>query len=308
MSEKRRDNKKRLLWEGEVQEQNGRYKYRYTDSNGKRKSVYSWRLTSTDPFPAGKKPDLSLREKEQIIQKEVLNGVCSNDMTVMELVDRYLSLKRGVRHNTAANYKFVRNVLAKEEFSAKRIDKVKLSDAKLFLIKLQEKDGRGYSSIHSIRGVLRPAFQTAVDDDLLLRNPFEFQLATVVVNDSVTKEAVTQEQERKFLKFIKEDSHYNKYYDGMFLLFKTGLRVSDDDDKIRLNQRKPSKYKGLSRFGPEKNLQRINKFMKERPIFYKNLIQMKENFRFYLRCFYCITKVVILQFNSENRTELARNG
>lgn len=87
-----------------------------------------------------------------------------------------------------------------------------------------------------------------------------------------------------------------------------GLGYKDDDDKIRLNQRKPSKYKGLSRFGPEKNLQRINKFMKERPIFYKNLIQMKENFRFYLRCFYCITKVVILQFNSENRTELARNG
>lgn len=94
----------------------------------------------------------------------------------------------------------------------------------------------------------------------------------------------------------------------ILLVAKTGMRFSDDDDKIRLNQRKPSKYKGLSRFGPEKNLQRINKFMKERPIFYKNLIQMKENFRFYLRCFYCITKVVILQFNSENRTELARNG
>ena len=92
------------------------------------------------------------------------------------------------------------------------------------------------------------------------------------------------------------------------MLYWTGMRLGDDDDKIRLNQRKPSKYKGVSRFGPEKNLQRINKFMKERPIFYKNLIQMKENFRFYLRCFYCITKVVILQFNSENRTELARNG
>ena len=92
------------------------------------------------------------------------------------------------------------------------------------------------------------------------------------------------------------------------MLYWTGMRLGDDDDKIRLNQRKPSKYKGLRRFGPEKNLQRINKFMKERPIFYKNFIQMKENFRFYLRCFYCITKVVILQFNSENRTELARNG
>ncbi|WP_242866127.1 cytidylate kinase-like family protein [Hungatella hathewayi] len=31
-----------------------------------------------------------------------------------------------------------------------------------------------------------------------------------------------------------------------------GVRLADDDDKIRLNQRKPSKYKGLSRFGPEK--------------------------------------------------------
>ncbi len=92
------------------------------------------------------------------------------------------------------------------------------------------------------------------------------------------------------------------------VLYWTGMREGDDDDKIRLNQRKPSKYKGLRRFGPEKNLQRINKFMKERPIFYKNLIQMKENIRFYLRCFYCITKVMILQFNSENRTELARNG
>ena len=81
------------------------------------------------------------------------------------------------------------------------------------------------------------------------------------------------------------------------MLYWTGMRLGDDDDKIRLNQRKPSKYKGLSRFGPEKNLQRINKFMKERPIFYKNLIQMKENFRFYRKCFYCITKVVILQFN-----------
>ena len=104
---------------------------------------------------------------------------------------------------------------------------------------------------------------------------------------------------------IKEEPNWDWF---IMLVAKTGMRFSDDDDKIRLNQRKPSKYKGLSRFGPEKNLQRINKFMKERPIFYKNLIQMKENIRFYLRCFYCITKVMILQFNSENRTELARNG
>ena len=55
------------------------------------------------------------------------------------------------------------------------------------LIKLQ-RDGRGYSSIHSIRGVLRPAFQMAVDDDLILKNPFGFELGTILVNDSQKRE------------------------------------------------------------------------------------------------------------------------
>ena len=123
-----------------------------------------------------------------------------------------------------------------------------------------------------------------------------------------TRYPLTRQEQKALLEYVKDDNVYSQYYTIIAFLLGTGCRISDDDDKIRLNQRKPSKYKGLRRFGPEKNLQRINKFMKERPIFYKNLIQMKENIRFYLRCFYCITKVMILQFNSENRTELARNG
>ena len=62
---------------------------------------------------------------------------------------------------------------------------------------------------------------------MLRKNPFEFQLATVVVNDSVTREAITRKQERQFLEFIKNDKHYCTYYDGMFILFKTGLRISE---------------------------------------------------------------------------------
>lgn len=46
-----------------------------------------------------------------------------------------------------------------EEFGTKRIDLVKTSDAKKWLKKLQEKDGRSYSSIHSVRGVVRPLFR-----------------------------------------------------------------------------------------------------------------------------------------------------
>ncbi len=228
MSEIRRDNKGRKLATGESQDKDGRYRYKYNDSFGKRKSVYSWRLTESDPYPKGKRKDISLREKEKVIEKALSDAVSTNggDMTVLELVQRYISQKRGVKHNTQANYNFVINVIKKEEFGAKRIDTIKLSDAKAWLIKLQD-DGRGYSSIHSIRGVIRPAFQMAVDDDLIRKNPFEFQLATVVVNDSVTREAITRKQQREFLRFIKEDKHICKYYDGIYILFNTGLRVSE---------------------------------------------------------------------------------
>ena len=125
----------------------------------------------------------------------------------------YVAQKRGVRHNTRANYNFVINILKKEDFGCKRIDRVKIFDAKAWLIKLQD-DGRGYSTIHSVRGVLRPAFQMAVDNDLLNKNPFEFQLSTVVVNDSVTREAITRKQEREFLEFVKNDKHFSRYYDA----------------------------------------------------------------------------------------------
>lgn len=229
MSEVRRDNKGRKLFNGESQRKDGKYEYKYQDAWGKRKTVYSWKLTPTDRVPAGKRDDISLREKIKQIQKDLNSNIIPDggNFTVLELVEKYISQKTGVRHNTRSNYKFVVNVIKKEAFGQKRIDKIKVSDAKEWLIKMQQIDGRGYSSIHTIRGVVRPAFQMAVDDDLLVKNPFEFQLNTVVVNDSVTREAITRQQERDFLEFVKNDKHFCKYYDGIYILFKTGLRISE---------------------------------------------------------------------------------
>ena len=229
MSEVRRDNKGRKLFNGESQRKDGKYEYKYQDAWGKRKTVYSWKLTPTDRVPAGKRDDISLREKIKQIQKDLNSNITPDggNFSVLELVEKYISQKTGVRHITRSNYNFVVNVIKKEAFGQKRIDKIKVSDAKEWLIKMQQIDGRGYSSIHTIRGVVRPAFQMAVDDDLLVKNPFEFQLNTVVVNDSVTREAITRQQERDFLEFVKNDKHFCKYYDGIYILFKTGLRISE---------------------------------------------------------------------------------
>jgi len=228
MSDCRRDNRGRKLRPGESQRKDGRYVYKYQDAAGQFHYVYSWRLMKSDVAPGSRNLDLCLRERERQIQQELLLGLLpyGANMTVLELVERYISLKKGVRENTRVNYRFVLNILRKEQFADRTVNKIRISDAKLWLIKLQE-DGRGYSTIHAIRGILRPAFQMAVDDDLIHKNPFSFQLATVVVNDSVTREAITRKQERIFLEFVRTDKHFRQYYDGIFLLFKTGLRVSE---------------------------------------------------------------------------------
>lgn len=75
--------------------------------------------------------------------------------------------------------------------------------------------------------MLRPAFQLAVDDDNIRKNPFDFPLMSVVYNDSITRQALSYEYEKKFLNFIKNDNHFSKYYDGIFILFNTGLRISE---------------------------------------------------------------------------------
>ena len=230
MSVKRRDSKNRILRNGESQDKkNGRYIYKYYDILHKPHFLYSWKLEPTDKLPAGKKDDLSLREKIRLLQKDLADGidVQGGDMTVLQLVKRYLATKTGVKTTTEAGYKTVLNILEKEAFAHLPIKKIHTTDAKTFLIKLQKEDKRSYSSIHSIRGVLRPAFATAVEDDFLRKNPFDFELAKVIINDSVTREAITREQMRKFLTFIKEDEYYRKYYDGIYILFHTGLRISE---------------------------------------------------------------------------------
>ena len=75
MSEVRRDSKNRKLQTGESQRPDGRYQYKYTDAFGEPKFAYSWKLVPTDRIPAGKRPDISLREKIKQIQKDLDEGI-----------------------------------------------------------------------------------------------------------------------------------------------------------------------------------------------------------------------------------------
>ena len=223
-------------------------------------------------------------------------------ITVKEVAEKWLkSIASSRKCSTIQKYSTIYNKYIKPNWGESVIDQLNHNE----ILKLLPETA-GESVTKSILCIFNSilAYGAATYGTVEIHLSYRAKRSSVTSSNNINTINTTDQQ--KLTEYLLTELDIYKL--GILLCLFMGLRLGDDDDKIRLNQRKPSKYKGLRRFGPEKNLQRINRFMKERPIFYKNLIQMKENFRFYLRCFYCITKVVILQFNSENRTELARNG
>ena len=215
MSEKRRDNKGRILRTGESQRKDLIYQYRHTDIRGKRRTIYSSNLSE-------------LRKKEAEILKQLSEGIdyAAGQIAVIALVERYIRLKQGTRYNTKVGYKFVLNIIKKEDFGYRQIRDIKVSDAQAWMIKLHD-DGRGYSTLTSVRGVIKPAFQMAYNEDAIRKNPFDFKLVDVVPIDSQKRIALTDEQQEIWMNFIREDKTYSKYYDEFVVLLGTGMRVSE---------------------------------------------------------------------------------
>lgn len=228
MSQKRKDNKGRILRNGESQRKDGRYAYKYVGLDGKNKFVYSWKLEPTDKMPKGKRMDISLREKERVIQRDLEDGINSGggDMTVLELVEKYLKQKVLLKYNSQTIYKYMCDILGAEEFGAYKISRVKESDAKEWFVRLRQ-EGRAYASIELMKSIITPAFSLAIKDDLLRHNPFDFKLSLTIKDDRVPQKALTKEQEVSFLDFIKNDDYAGQFYDAVYILFHTGLRISE---------------------------------------------------------------------------------
>lgn len=212
---RRRDLKGTLLKPGERQRSDGRYEYRYSDFNGERHSVYAQTLKE-------------LREEEEKIEAAIKTDedYAGGKINTLQLVERYIAVRQGVRYNTKVGFNFVKNLISKEDFAYRMIRDIKVSDAKLWFIKLH-KNGKGYSTLTSVRGVLKPAFDMAYEEEIIHKNPFDFKITTVVPNNSKRRIALTNEQLGIWMTFIKNDKTYSKYYDEFVVLLETGMRVSE---------------------------------------------------------------------------------
>src|SRR5699024_3312299 len=88
-------------------------------------------------------------------------------------------------------------------------------------------NGFAYSTINNYKRSLKASFYIAIQDDYVRKNPFDFQLNTVIDDDTVPKIALTKEQGEKLLAFTKADKTYSKNHDEILILLKTGLRISE---------------------------------------------------------------------------------
>lgn len=214
---KRTDNKGRILKTGESQRKDGRYQFQYTDSAGKRHCVYDMKLAD-------------LREKERKLFKDLEDGIRSSDsqkITLNDLFEMYLENHRGIREATAVSYREIFNVHIKDSFIGKKpICSIKNSDMLKFYNGLLDKGlSTGYLQI--MHAFLNPAFEMAVDDDLIRKNPCRGIMAKLSKTEKLPKRAMTLEEQRSFLNFLSGSKRFQTYFPLFTILLGTGMRIGE---------------------------------------------------------------------------------
>ena len=114
---KTNDGKRKLL-KGERQHKDGRYEYRYYDKYHKRQSIYSWKLTPSDPLPKGKKQCRALRDMEREIEKDLQDEIdtfASKKATLNARFDLYMEGKKNLEESTRCGYWYKYNTYVRPE-------------------------------------------------------------------------------------------------------------------------------------------------------------------------------------------------
>lgn len=232
MPAKKRDNKKRILKEGESQRPDGRYMYRYKDVTGERRTIYSWRLVETDEHPSGKKKDLSLREKEVQIYKDLTDciNINASSMTLNELFERYLRTKKRLKQTTKDNYILMYNKHIKSSYLGNMSIKEICKNDILYIYEnisdnqTSDKPLSNGTIQYIQNNIVFPSLQLAVDSDWIRKNPAKGCTKEYPYDALNKRDALSVEQQKKFVEFLKNDKVYGKYLPIVQLILETALR------------------------------------------------------------------------------------
>ena len=231
MAEKRKDNKGRILKDGESQRADGRYMYQYMDAYGKRQTLYSWKLVETDRTPKGKKEMLSLREQEEQARQDAKDGIRAGigKMTLNEMFEIYFSTKRNLKQSTRTNYRYMWDKYAKETIGRRKLHTIKKSDILHFYNDLLD-GGFKPNSMEIMNTIMHPTFQMAVEDGYIRLNPTAGCMAEIKKSHDWTKpkrHALTVEQQKAFVDYTANSPIYNHWLPLFTTLLGTGCRIGE---------------------------------------------------------------------------------
>ena len=232
-SVKRKDSKGRILKDGEDQMQDGRYRYQYKASNGKRQSVYSWKLVPTDRTPQGKRGGLSLREKEVAIaqdNRDGIDGKKASQLTLNDMFALYMAGKRELKQSTRTNYNYMYDNYVREEIGRRKIAGIRYSNIKAFYNQLITEKHFKPNSMEIINTILHPVFTLAVRDGYIRSNPTDGVMAEIKKGhdwEKPKRHALTIEEQEAFIGFLATSDMYNHWLPLFTTFLGTGCRVGE---------------------------------------------------------------------------------
>ena len=217
--ERRKDDKNRVLKEGEYQRSSGTYEFKWRDKRGGRHSISAVTLEK-------------LREKELDVLRDVLDGVRAdkNNLTINDLYNSWIQLKRGLKDNTFANYKYMYTMFVEPAFGKNRIVDLKRSDVRGFYNYLAEESNVKVNTIDSIHTVLHQVLELGVEDDYLRYNPSDNALKELKKArnfDDEKRRALTVAEQELFENFLSKQGQYHKWYPIFIVMLWTGMRVGE---------------------------------------------------------------------------------
>lgn len=233
MSEKRRDNKGRILWNGEYQRSDGKYEYKYVDEKGVRHSAYSWKLVASDNIPSGKRCDRCLRDIEKQLKRDIEDGINSFSAyrtSLNHFFDEYMQMKYELKQSTRTNYQYMYKKYVRDEIGYKSITSIKFSDIKKYYISLIKDKGFKPNSMEIIHTILHPVFTMAVRDGYIRTNPTDGIMAEIKKSHNWEKpkrHALTEKQQSAFVNFVASSETYRHWLPLITVLLGTGCRVGE---------------------------------------------------------------------------------
>ena len=225
----KKDKKGRKLNQGERQRKDGRYEYRYKDSLGKTKSVYSWRLKDTDATPEGKPREKALREMEVQIAKDKMEGIAQTDITLNAYFGIFLEAKQDLRESSWVNIKLNYTRYFKESIGYYPLTSINYTMVKKHYLSIIKEHALTLNTMRVVNNVLHQLFESAIKDGLVRNNPTNGVLKELrkIIPASSSHIPLTREEQTAFLGFIKNNPTYRRWYPLFLFLLSTGCRIGE---------------------------------------------------------------------------------